>query len=207
MSAEKYLANVYKVTHGEAMRDYYDRWAEDYEAELLGNGYATPLRCAQALARHVKATDLPIMDFACGTGLAGAALFSAGFRTIDGMDISAAMLEQARKKSVYRRLLHVGSEGLPDLYDHRYGAIVSAGGIGAGAAPGVLIDALIDQVAPGGRVVLSLNDQAVLDDDFGGRVHRAVKEERIEILEDEDGPHLPGLELRARVFVLARTPG
>jgi predicted TPR repeat methyltransferase len=205
MSAETHLANVYKVAHGDAMRAYYDRWAEGYETELLANGYATPLRAAEALARHLPDKAAPVLDFACGTGLAGAALAAQGFTAVDGMDISAAMLEQARRKSVYRNLVQAKADRPFDLEGATYAAIVSSGGIGTGAAPATFIDAIIDQLAPGGRFVLSLNDRSIADDDYGGRVTRAAEDGRIEILENIDGPHLPGLGLRARVFVLGRS--
>src|SRR5437660_7086384 len=44
-------------------------------------------------------------DLACGTGRIGAWLKEHGVRFIDGVDLTGAMLEQARAKDIYRSLL------------------------------------------------------------------------------------------------------
>jgi len=100
-----FLDNVYKTERGESMRRYYDDWAESYDTDLRENDYRTPARCAEALARVLVDRDAPILDFACGTGISGAALKEAGFTTIDGTDISDGMLEKAREKGAYRDLI------------------------------------------------------------------------------------------------------
>ena len=46
-----------------------------------------------------------MLDLGCGTGLCGP-LIAPQADAIDGVDISAAMLEQARKVGVYRELIH-----------------------------------------------------------------------------------------------------
>jgi predicted TPR repeat methyltransferase len=204
MPGDDYLSNVYKVAHGNEMRSYYDKWAAEYEAELTAKGYATPARCAQALARHLPDRAAPVLDFACGTGLAGVALRGEGFQTLDGFDLSPGMLEQAHKKGVYRDLIQADADQPMDVRARGYAAILSSGGIGVGAAPGPCIDAIFDNLAAGALAVFSLNDKSLADEDFGGRVRRAATAGRIGILEDTDGPHLPTLGLNARVFVLRR---
>jgi len=82
-----FLDNVYNTERGESMRRYYDDWADSYDTDLRENEYRTPARCAAALARVLERRDAPILDFACGTGISGAALKEAGFTTIDGTDI------------------------------------------------------------------------------------------------------------------------
>ena len=61
----------------------YADWADNYDAEITSRGYRTPDRLAAALSKFVTA-ETPILDFGCGTGIGGAALIRAGFRTIDG---------------------------------------------------------------------------------------------------------------------------
>jgi predicted TPR repeat methyltransferase len=46
-----------------------------------------------------------VLDIGCGTGLCGA-LIAPQADILDGVDISAAMLEEARKRHVYRELIH-----------------------------------------------------------------------------------------------------
>jgi SAM-dependent methyltransferase len=45
-----------------------------------------------------------VLDLACGTGRIGAWLRSRGVANVDGVDLTPAMLEQARAKEIYRRL-------------------------------------------------------------------------------------------------------
>src|SRR5688572_10820635 len=45
-----------------------------------------------------------VLDLACGTGRIGAWLRSCGAANVDGVDLTPAMLEQARAKKIYRRL-------------------------------------------------------------------------------------------------------
>ena len=46
-----------------------------------------------------------VADLACGTGRIGAWLKEHGVRLVDGVDLTEAMLEQARAKGIYRHLL------------------------------------------------------------------------------------------------------
>ena len=96
-----FLNKVYSARNAEETRDLYDAWAASYDAEIRENGYATPGRCAAALAQFSDNLDGPILDFGCGTGLSGVALRLAGFTHIDGVDLSADMLRGAQDKNVY----------------------------------------------------------------------------------------------------------
>ena len=129
----KFLDKAYRVRDAASTRALYDDWAASYEAEIGENGYATPARCADALKAHVENPDDPILDFGCGTGLSGLALKLAGFQSIDGVDLSAEMLAEARAKDVYRDLQQI--EAHTRLPHGTYRAIAAIGVIGAGAAP------------------------------------------------------------------------
>jgi len=78
------------------------------------------------------------------------------------------------------------------------------GAIGAGAAPVETLDAAIDALAPGGVFVVSLNDHTLEDPEYLARLDRAAADGRIEMLEAEDGPHLPAIGLNARVVAVRR---
>lgn len=198
------LARAYTLNHTAEIKRYYDDWAESYDAELTGSDYRTPQRCAEALARHAADPGAPVLDFACGTGLSGLALHRVGFTAIDGIDLSPGMLDKAGRTGVYRRLMQASGAGPLDMRGKGYAAIVACGAIGTGAAPGENLDGALDSLDPGGLFVVSLNDHALQDPDFAPRLTRAAADGRAELLESEDGPHLPALGLGARVFVLRR---
>ena len=202
--AEKFLDKVYKARTAAETRALYDDWSATYEAEVAENGYATPARCADALARCV-AFDAAILDFGCGTGLSGLALRAAGFTTLDGVDLSADMLAQARAKGLYRALRQIGATDPLGVTPGDYAAIAAIGVIGAGAAPIAVFDRLMEALAPGGHLVLSFNDHALADPENEARLDTWVASGRARLAFREYGPHLPKLNLNSNVYVLERT--
>ena len=203
--AEKFLEKTYGCETPQATRAHYDDWAASYDAEISENGYATPGRCAEALARHLSDKTAPILDFGCGTGLSGLALATQGFTAIDGIDPSAGMLAEAAKRGLYRNLIHIepGADipGVPGSY----AAIAAIGVIGAGAAPISVFDVLMEGLAPGGLVVLSFNDHALEDPENEGKLDDWTGSGRALLRFKDYGPHLPGIGLKSNVYVLEKT--
>ena len=100
-----------------SVRDGYREWADTYEDTVLD------LMDVRLLAR-LREIDWPRVrraaDLACGTGRTGRWLRAAGVEHIDGVDFTEAMLERARAKNVYDRLLvrDMTDTGLePGAYD------------------------------------------------------------------------------------------
>jgi len=205
MTDDTYLDKVYSARDAESTRRLYDDWADSYEAELAENGYATPARCADALAAEMQDTSVPVLDFGCGTGLSGRALRAAGFLVIDGLDLSPDMLDLAREKGIYRNL-DVIEPGAPlPQPPGTYGAICAAGVIGAGAAPISVFDILMDGLAPGGRLVFSFNDHALEEPEYEAKLNSYLDAGKAELLFKAYGHHLPGIGLGANVYVIAKT--
>lgn len=202
--ADKFLDKAYTARDASSTRALYDDWAASYEAEIAENGYATPARCASALAAFCDDKSGPILDFGCGTGLSGLALKLAGFETIDGVDLSADMLAQAKAKEIYRTLsqIEAGQPLTPIQGD--YAAIAAIGVIGAGAAPITVFDQLMKALGSGGRLVFSFNDHALEDKQNEARVHEWTDCGAARVLFREYGPHLPGINLNANVYVLEK---
>ena len=114
------------------------------------------LSCSAHLACHLENRDAEILDFGCGSGRAGAALASLGFRHIDGLDPSAGMLRQARATGVYRTLVEARLLGPIDLPDRSYDAIVAPEiFVTGGAGPGILGE-LVRLLRAGGLVSLAV---------------------------------------------------
>lgn len=85
----------------------YDRHADEFEQRLLGRlGYDAPDRLASLLPNWLPGLPARILDLGCGTGLLGQALRQQ-FETaeITGVDLSQQMLQQARNKGCYQRLI------------------------------------------------------------------------------------------------------
>lgn len=201
MTDKPFLSKVYDLK-GDGVRDYYDQWAETYEAEVTQNAYATPARCAEALAATGTAPDTPMLDFACGTGLSGEALHAAGFTVIDGMDLSDGMLDKARAKGLYRALTKVSADAPPPVAHGAYTVITAIGAIGPGAAPASIIAPLIEALPAGGYFVISLNDVALEHPEFIAALNAQTQ---IAVVSQARGAHLPGIDVQSTVYVYRKT--
>ena len=184
-----------------AAQVFYNDWAPTYEADITSQGYATPNRCAYALAEHIADFDAPILDFGCGSGLAGKAFQQAGFRNIDGVDLSPAMLEQASAKNLYRSLQLIEENAQPK---GKYAIISAVGVIGPGSAPGTTIDVLMHALPKGGKLVFSFNDYALADPLQTGRLNEWIDCSAARVLFADHGPHLTAQDMSSTVYIVEK---
>jgi predicted TPR repeat methyltransferase len=199
-----FLNKVYTARDAGETRALYDDWAASYEADMTAQGYATPARCAAALRKYVQDTDVPVLDFGCGTGLSGQALRDAGFDVIDGVDLSSEMLALAQDKAIYRSLTRIkGGKTLP-FADGTYSLMAAVGAIGPGAAPAGMLHTLMRKLPKGGKLVFSLNDHALKDPACEGTLSEWTDCGAARLLMREDEPHLPEINLNATIYVIEK---
>ena len=198
------LDSVYDLDGPEATRAFYADWAARYDAELTAAGYASPARCAKALAALVPDREAPILDIGCGTGLSGQALAAEGFATVDGVDFSPEMLAVARSKNVYRTLFEGDAAnplpGAPGDYAHA----TAVGVFSPGHAPATLIQSALAHLPRGGVLVFTLNDHAARDPSYQAQLREVTDTGWAHLLLREHGPHMPDRELGALVCALRR---
>jgi len=87
------------------VRHLFDQFASDYDTRMLCElGYRAPSILRELMALVAAERDgLDILDLGCGTGLSGLA-FKPLARTLDGIDLSPAMIAKARTRGVYGML-------------------------------------------------------------------------------------------------------
>ncbi|MEM7753924.1 MAG: methyltransferase domain-containing protein [Pseudomonadota bacterium] len=189
----------------EETRKIYAEWAESYDSDVAEWGYATPGRIAMALRRTEANVDKGVLDYGCGTGLCGMALRAVGFDVIDGTDISPEMLEKAHTSEVYRALWlgEPGSMGHVGAGD--YAAIAACGVVSLGAAPPETLDLLVEAMAPGTRLAFSFNEATMADRSYTDRLDIITLAPDMELIFEEDGPHLPAKNMSSTVYVLQRS--
>ena len=85
-----------------SVQEGYTLWADTYDEMKAGNSMDYPLleRIQPGLWEQLETAA----DLACGTGRTGMWLKEHGVRFLDGVDLTEAMLEQARAKGIYRHL-------------------------------------------------------------------------------------------------------
>jgi predicted TPR repeat methyltransferase len=88
------------------VRRLFDQHAPRFEQSLLEQlGYRGPQLLLEAVTAVAPCRRFAAMlDLGCGTGLAGAA-FRAHVDRLIGIDLSAAMIDEARRKAIYDRLV------------------------------------------------------------------------------------------------------
>lgn len=189
----------------EETQKIYADWAATYDADVAAWGYATPARLALALRQSGANVEKPVLDFGCGTGLSGMALKAVGFDVIDGTDISPEMLAAAEAREVYRQVW-IGTPGsMGHVKRADYAIIAAAGVVSLGAAPPETLDMLVDTLGAGGLLAFSFNEATMADRAYTERLDIACLAPDIELVFEEDGPHLPGKNMRSTVYILKKT--
>ncbi len=91
------------------VRTLFDQYAPQFDFSLTkGLDYRAPALLFEAVEKTVRRAGRParidaMLDLGCGTGL-GAAPFRAQVKRLVGVDLSAGMIDQARRKALYDRL-------------------------------------------------------------------------------------------------------
>jgi predicted TPR repeat methyltransferase len=201
---QQMLDKAYDLDGAEATQSFYDAWAVSYDQELTDNGYATPQRCAEALAEFAENTDAPLLDFGCGTGFSGLALKACGFEHLEGCDFSTEMLKAAETKKIYENLVNTSIEDPIPFESAAYANIAAVGVLNPGHAPATTLDDLLALLPAGGLFVFSLNDHALEDRTYEARLNEHVDCGHACLLFREYGPHLPKIDLQSNVYVLKK---
>lgn len=168
MVNHRFLRDVYKLTKNSDVISHYDATASRYDAVLLDEiGYVAPEQSAALFARTAEDRQMRILDIACGTGLVGDALAKRGYSQLDGVDFSAEMLEQAKHKSIYRRLLQVDLNAPIPIRDNAYDAALCVGSLSDAHVQRHAVAEMCRVIRPGGILLLTLNQHAIEEQHFG----------------------------------------
>lgn len=186
---------AYAARTREDLLDLYGEWAATYDSDHVAIGFDGHERTARMLARRLPDRTSRILDAGAGTGAAGQALAGLGYEHVDALDLSAAMLEQARAKGVYREL-HQGDLGEPqdcfanDTFD---GALL-VGVFSYGQAPAHAIGEVLRVVRPGGFLALTMREDFAEQDAMGvaSRLRELEEAGALRLVErSEPAPYLP----------------
>ena len=161
---------VYSSQSNEELEERYDQWARDYEADLERDyAWQGPEVAAEIFAKYVS-KGARILDAGAGTGLVGVVLTKKGYRDIVAMDLSTGMLEEARKKNVYREFHQMVMGETLDFPTDSFDSTISIGVLTVGHAPASSLDELVRVTKPGGYIVFSLRPDVYEESGFKEKI-------------------------------------
>lgn len=141
----------------------FDRMADSFEVHLQKLGYDAPGRVADALRRlqNRLPADAAILDAGCGTGLCGPLLRPLAGR-LEGVDLSAGMLQRARARGDYDALHQAELTAFLAEHAAAYDAIASADVLIYFGGLDPLLQGMAHALRPGGLLVATA--EALADD-------------------------------------------
>lgn len=185
--------------------EHYDDWAANYNDDLLKEyGYCAHQIAARAFAEVNEDRSAAVLDVGCGTGLAAQELARVGFETIDGVDVSKNMLEEARKTGVYRTLhqRRVGGQEDPPLTG--YGGVICVGSFGLGHLGPEAMGTLIDMAQVGAPVVIFMNAEPFEAEGYAAHIDDLCQTGRWVIDRIEDHNYMQALDRPGKLIVARR---
>jgi len=212
------LDDAYSVKTPDDNRKLYARWAATYESEFVDKElYRYPRAVAGVFHNQIGREAVAcVVDVGTGTGLTGTYLTSHRPElVIDGIDISPEMLAQAIVKSrrdhspVYRQLFERDLTQEVLFTNAPYDALICSGTFTHGHLGPDAIENLLPLVRPEGWLVIGVNNEHFLAQDFESEIVSYVdrglitmpKVERIDVYE-EGSPHRGD---QARVLIFSRS--
>ena len=159
MSEKKGVKDAYSIKTPEDSINLYRSWASTYDSDFAKqNDYRSPIEIAKYFDKYSNHKDTPILDVGAGTGLVGECLNESS-REIDAIDISPEMLNIARLKNCYSKIIEADLTKRLLINDNHYGAIVSAGTFTHGHVGPDVLDELLRVTRSGGLFVFTIHYQ------------------------------------------------
>lgn len=156
---------AYALKTPEDSKRLYASWASTYDQTFAEKtGFAFPRQVADLF--YANGGTGPVLDAGAGTGLVAEEILKAGPCTIDAVDISSEMLNEAGAKGVYRELVEADlTEPLP-IEDSAYNAVVSSGTFTHGHVGPDALDELLRVGRSGGLYVLTIKKAHFVEKGF-----------------------------------------
>ena len=152
-----WLKTVYSETSSLKLNKHYKKWSNSYDQDMKEWGYAYPVQLKKILNKNLKLKKgIKILDAGCGTGYVAEALIELKFKNIVGIDFSRAMLEIAKQKKIYSRLIYQSLNETIKLRSNQFELVVCTGVLTSGHVGPNSIQELIRVLKPQGYFVCSI---------------------------------------------------
>ena len=167
MSSKKGLNDAYSVKTPEDNIKLYKVWASSYDDDFAEkNDYRSPVLISNYYDKYSNKNDVPVLDVGAGTGLIAEVMNKKNTIDIDAIDISPEMLESAKSKNCYNKLIEADLTKNLDIDNNYYGAIVSAGTFTHGHIGPNALDELLRVTKPSGLFVITIHSKVYVNQNF-----------------------------------------
>ena len=162
-----WLKTVYSETSSIKLNNHYKKWSSKYDQDMKEWGYAYPSQLKKIIQENLKfRKNIKILDAGCGTGYVAEALIELNFKNIIGIDFSKAMLEIAKEKKIYRKLICQSLNDKIKLRTNQFELVVCTGVLTSGHVGPSAIKEMIRLVKPGGYFICSIAQSIFIKNGF-----------------------------------------
>ena len=172
---------------------HYDDLCTNYDAIYEKVGFPCPKNCAQMVHAlkdaDMKEDQVQILDLGCGTGFVGQYLAElGGYTQIDGIDASKGMLEEAKKKGVYRDLIELflcNPTQYPARFHGQYDFVTASGVFADNHFDTSVFEEILMSLKPGGIAIFTTRIEYLTKYGYGPFMDNLVKENKWKLVKQD----------------------
>jgi len=181
-----WLKTVYGETSSLKLNKHYKKWSNSYDQDMKDWGYAYPVQLKKILNENLRLKkDIKILDAGCGTGYVAEALIELKFKHIVGIDFSEDMLEIAKEKKIYSRLICQSLNDKIKLRTNQFELVVCTGVLTSGHVGPNSLQELIRVVKPQGYFVCSIAESIFKKNGFKKEIENLTKIAKVKFISQQ----------------------
>ena len=181
-----WLKTVYSETSSLELNKHYKKWSNRYDQDMQEWGYAYPVQLKKILKENLRIKkNIKILDAGCGTGYVAEALVELKFKNIVGIDFSQAMLEIAKQKKIYSKLICQSLNEKIKLRSNQFELVICTGVLTSGHVGPNSLQELIRVIKPQGYFVCSIAESIFKKNGFKKEIENLSELAKMEFVSEQ----------------------
>ena len=181
-----WLKTVYSETSSLELNKHYKKWSNRYDQDMQEWGYAYPVQLKKILKENLRIKkNIKILDAGCGTGYVAEALVELKFKNIVGIDFSQAMLEIAKQKKIYSKLICQSLNEKIKLRSNQFELVICTGVLTSGHVGPNSLQELIRVIKPQGYFICSIAESIFKKNGFKKEIENLSELAKMEFVSEQ----------------------